>query len=373
MTRRVALTVAIVALAVVGTIVWLASRPVAVRPPYAAPGGQRSFFPAPAGEDRVLTIEAATDVSFMRGFVAAYQRAHPRVSVLYVDMLSSALYAHARRDCSAPGAAPDLFLSISTDHLIELANRGCASPLPSQVSDRVGARSRWRREVVAFSVEPAVFVYDRRVLPRASVPLGHLGLVEAMRSNPAAWQGRIGTYDIEQSGTGYAYASADARQKATYGRLIESFGRSRIRTYCCSNEMVDAVAEGRIAFAYNVQLSYAYAGQRAGAPVGVVLPDDYQAIQARSVMVTRDARNREDAVAFVDTLLSAEGERLAQGLISPPRGAPTIGTLDQTGGSSMPVLNASVLSLRDGARRARFIEEWRRAVRPPEPTPAIRP
>lgn len=351
---------------------WLSRTP-PVRPPYVAPRGEQTFFAAPAGERRRLTIEAATDVSFMRGFIKAYQRLHPRVAVLYVDMLSSALLTHALRDCATPDAAPDLFLSISTDHLIELANRGCAAALPAPVGDRVGARSQWRREVVAFSFEPAVFVYNRRLIPRARVPLGHLGLMDAMRADPAAWQGRIGTYDIEQSGTGYNYASADARQKATYGRLIESFGRSRVRTYCCSNEMVDAVASGQISFAYNIQLSYAYAGQRAGQPIGVVLPDDYQAIQARSVMVTRGSRNPVDAAAFVDTLLSPAGQRIARNLIAPPPGRPTTGSLDQTGGSSLPVLNASVLSLRDEARRARFIVEWRRAVRPPEAMPPPRP
>ena len=374
MTRRLILSLAIVTLVVVlAAAAWL-MRPPPARAPYVVPvEGVRTVFPAPGGEDRVLTIEAATDVSFMRDFIRAYQAANPRVSVQYVDMLTSELLAHALRDCAARDTAPDLFLSISTDHLIELANRGCAARLPAQVSDRVSTRSQWRGEVVAFSVEPAVFVYNRRLVPRPRVPLGHLALVEAMRADPAAWAGRIGTYDIEQSGTGYAYASADARQAATYGRLIESFGRSRVRTYCCSNEMVDAVAAGQIAFGYNVQLSYAYAGQRSGQPIGVVLPDDYQAIQARSVMVTRDARHPADAAAFVDTLLSPEGQRIAQGLIAPAPGKPTIGTLDQTGGSSMPILNASILSLRDRARRDRFIVEWRRAVRPPQPTPAIRP
>ena len=93
---------------------------------------------------------------------------------------------------------------------------------------------------------------------------------------------------------GALYANFDARQAAIYGRLIESFGRSRVRTYCCSNEMVDAVARGDILLAYNVQLSYAY------------------------------------AAAFVQSLITASGQAVAKGHIAPPPGALTLGTVLET-------------------------------------------
>jgi len=250
---------------------------------------------------------------------------------------------------------------------VELANTGCAAPLAKPVAAQAPAWAQWRREVFAFSLEPAVFVYNRRLMPRGEAPLSHLALVEVMRDDPEAWRGRIGTYDIEQSGSGYNYANFDARQATIYGRLIESFGRSQVKTYCCSNEMVDAVARGDILLAYNVQLSYAYAGQRAGEDVGVVLPSDFQAIQTRSAMVTRDARNPPDAAAFLEMLISARGQALSAAQIAPPTGSTTLGTVLDTERASQVVVDPSLLSLRDAARRARFIEEWRGAIRPPEP------
>lgn len=332
--------------------------------PYAAPPiGVHTFFPSPQPRRRILTIEAATDVSFMRDFIKVFQRSHPDIAVLYVDMLSSELLEHGLKDCAAQDQAPDLFISISTDHLVEMANHGCADTLAAGAAEP--ALAEWRHEVVGFSLEPAVFIYNRRQVRRALVPRGHLALIEAMRADPAAWQGRIGTYDIEQAGTGYSYASMDARQAATYGRLIESFGRGKVKTYCCSNEMVDAVAAGRLAFAYNVQLSYAYAGQRAGQPIGVVLPDDYQSVQLRSAMVTRHARNPTEAAAFIQSLLSSEGQKVALGLITPPPNSETLGRLDPPGSGVPLVLNSSLLALRDQARRRHFISEWQRAVRPP--------
>jgi iron(III) transport system substrate-binding protein len=345
-------------------LVW--RRPEPLQPPYPRPSvGAQTLFPARDLGARLLTIEGATDVSFMRPFIVAFQATHPDVSIQYVDMLSSELLTRAQKGCDRVQAQPDLYVTIATDHLVALANHGCGRPAPKAVAALAPAAAQWRREVIAFSLEPAVFVYDSRAFPKGEPPLSHLALVESLRADPLAWRGRIGTYDIEQSGPGYNYASFDARQAAIYGRLIESFGRSLVRTYCCSNEMVDAVGRGEIRMAYNVQLSYAYAGQRRYGHVGVVLPSDYQAIQTRSVMMSRDARNPSDATAFVQLLVSPRGQLIAREQVQPPRGAITRGALSEAERASQEVVGSSLLSLRDPAKRGAFIREWRRALYPP--------
>lgn len=366
MTRAIALAAVAILLVAAAALSW--PRAPEVRPPYPRPSvGVQTLFPAQKEPARLLTVEAATDVSFMRPFIEAFQRSHPQVAVQYVDMLSSELLDRARAACAQRDATPDVYLTISTDHLVELANDGCAAPVSKDVAGQAPAWAQWRREVFAFSLEPAVFVYNRRLIPGGAAPRSHLALVEALRDDPDAWRGRIGTYDIERSGPGFNYANFDARQAAIYGRLIESFGRSQVKTFCCSNEMVDAVARGDILLAYNVQLSYAYAGQRTRPDLGVVLPSDYQAIQTRSAMVSRDARNLQDASAFLETLVSRRGQAIAGAQIAPPAGAETLGTVLDTERASQVVVDPSLLSLRDPARRERFIQEWRGAIRPPDP------
>jgi len=332
--------------------------------------GTHSVFPAPAGEARVLTIEAATDISFMRPFITGFQKGHPHVTVRYVDYLSSELLARADVACRGAARTPDLYVTVSTDHLVQLANDGCAAPLPKAVADPVPPWARWRRDVIAFAVEPAVLVYDARAFKPADVPTTHLALIEALRANSEAWRGRVGTYDIERSGSGYNYATFDSRQSATYGRLIESFGRIQARTYCCSNVMVEAVQRGEILLAYNVQMSYAIAAQAAGARIGIVLPADYQAIQTRSAMMSRDARDREDAIAFIQYLVSVAGQDVARAQVTPPRGATTLGVVSETERLGQVSVDPSLLALRDRARRERFIREWSQAIRPPRPAAA---
>lgn len=351
-----------------------------LRPPRPAaayappPGSTVTLFPASgepsAGQARLLNIEAATDVSFSRPFILDFQRTHPGVAIRYVDLLSSAMFAHAAQACRARSPTADLYLTVSTDSLVRLANDGCATTLPASAIRGVPAWAQWRRNVVAFSLEPGVFVYNRLLIDPQTVPKDHLELIQALRENNAFWRGRIGTYDIRVAGSGYVYASFDARQSATYGRLIESFGRSRIRTYCCSNQMVDAVAKREIMFAYNVQKSYAYAGMRKNPDLGVVVPSDYQAIQTRSTMVARDARNRRDAIEFVAYLASPRGQDVAAAQLSPLRDLNTSHNASPRAVSPVAV-GPVLLGMGDQERRRRFIEEWTLAINPPEATPTV--
>ena len=336
---------------------------------YVVPQGTTiTRFPAAGGQamPRALVIEAATDVSFMRPFIAAYQRRRPDVAVTYIDSISTALLGRARHACAADAPTADLYLSVSSDHLVLLANEDCALALPANAS-AAPSDAQWRSEVAAFTVEPAVFVYGTQRLRASEVPHSHAALIVWLRANPGKY-GRIGTYDIKESGTGYNFAADDARQHATYGRLLEGFSRMGMRTYCCSNTMLDALERGEIDFAYNVQMSYAYAARRAGRQIGVILPNDYQAVQTRSMMIPRGAHDPALAGDFASFLNSSAGRDLARRQlmepgVSEPKAAATAELL-----LDRAVVSPLLLALQDQALRARALSEWRQAMIAPSPS-----
>lgn len=354
-----------VAIGVVASAMVALNRPDrTVLAPYASPeDGTITRFSSKGTERSLLSIEAATDVSFMRPFIEAFQASNPGVTVIYVDFISSIQSARARSACDRRATTADIYLTVATDSLVKLANDGCAAALPKRITRNLPDWAQWRGEVLAFSLEPAVFVYNTDVVAVGSVPVDHLDLIEKLRSEPLTWRRKLGTYDIEDSGSGYLYAGVDARQQATYGRLIESFGRSEIRTFCCSNAMVSAVARRDILLAYNVQMSYASAAKRAGEPIGIVVPRDYQAVLTRSVMVTRDARHRDLANAFIEFLISPPGQAIAREQLAPFDG-PTVGHPVSGIGQKSPIAVGPVLlGLADHARRAEFTREWRDAIK----------
>lgn len=322
-----------------------------------------TYFPAPDEERGVpLVISSAMDAGFVRPFLLAYQRQYPQVTIVYLQSDSNAFLERALDACHHGGRAADIYLTSSTDHLVRLANENCAETLPAQIAAAAPARAAWRDQVVAFTVEPAAFVFGRRSadLP-GPVPSNHSQLLDWLRMQQRI-AGRIGTYDIEVSADGYNFAAADSRQMAVYGRLLEALGRSSMRLYCCSNVMVDAVDRGEILFAYNVQLSYAYAAQRAGSRIRVVLPDDFQSVQTVSFMVPKAARSPATATALAAFLVSNEARQIAIHDLAPPDGPTGKAGLQAEQLLAQASVTPVLLSLQDRARREQIIREWREAI-----------
>jgi len=366
MKRWIELTAAlIVALAiVVGAALWF--RPSRDDGEFNPPDGAVvTYFAAQKdGSSVPLIVTGSIEAGFMRPFLLAFQKHYPLQPIAYIQARSSAFLSRALESCHHADLSADLYVTSSTDHLVRLANEDCAETLPSSVAASAPGRAAWRDQVVALTVEPAAFVFARRNLGTSGpLPSNHMALLEWLRRLDKT-NDRVGTYDIETSAEGYDFSASDSRQTAIYGRLLESLSRTDVRLYCCSNVMVDAVDRGEILFAYNVQLSYAYAAQRAGSRIIVIVPDDYQALQTVSFMVPRGARSPSSAARLAAFLVSDEARDIARKDLSPP-GAPHAAA---TAYADQLLAQASVtpvlLSLQDRSRREHMISEWRAALRP---------
>lgn len=330
---------------------------------YSPPDGAVvTYLPAPKGEQGLpLVISGSIEAGFMRPFLLAFQRHNPNLAIVYIQARNDALLDRALTACRRHERTADIYLTSSTDHLVRLANENCAATLPAAIGQAAPAQASWRNQVVAFTVEPAVFIFSRQL--GQPLPSSHIALLDWLRGLPKG-HARVGTYDIEASADGYDLAASDSHQDALYGRLLEGLGRSDVRLYCCSNVMVDAVDRQEILFAYNVQLSYAYKAQRAGSRIAVVLPNDYQALQTLSFMLPKRSRDPAVALKLGQFLVSDEARAIARRNLVPP-GIPPSRAATQAGqllaqASVTPLL----LSLQDRARREHLIREWREAIGP---------
>ncbi|MFX5085017.1 substrate-binding domain-containing protein, partial [Acinetobacter baumannii] len=75
--------------------------------------------------------------------------------------------------------------------------------------------------------------------------------------------------------------------------------------------LLDAIENDEMDLGYNILGSYALSRQAAGAKIGVVFPQDYVLVLARSVLIARRAPNPDLGRALVDWLLSPAGQQVA--------------------------------------------------------------
>ena len=155
--------------------------------------------------------------------------------------------------------------------------------------------------------EPVVVVYNRKALAGTAVPRNRFDIIDLLRGSPELFAGKVATYDIEASGVGYLFAFEDARQASTYGRLIESLGRSSVVLQCCTGDILDGVAEGRWLLGYNVIGSYAALHARNDPRIGVIYPKDYTLILSRAAYIPKAVGDPAIAADFLDFTLSDTG------------------------------------------------------------------
>jgi len=220
--------------------------------------------------------------------------------------------------------------------------------------------ARWRNEVFTFTEEPAAIVYSKKAFKGLDIPATRQDLLTLLRDHPEKFRGKIGTYDVRQSGLGYLFASQDARNSETYWRLTEVMGSLGVKIYCCSSEMIQDVSTGEIALAYNVLGSYAATRAAQGADIQLSLPEDYTLLMQRSVLIPKASSNPELAGLFVDYLLYLAWHTTDDEVYPFPR----LTSVDNHSGfPHLPIrLGPGLLVFLDKLKRQRFLEEWEDSV-----------
>ena len=206
----------------------------------------------------------------------------------------------------------------------------------------------------AFSTEPAAIVINRAAFDGVLLPASRQELIQALRARPEVFRGRIGTYDVRESGLGYFFATQDARASETYWRLTEVMGALNTRLYCCSGAMIDDLVSGKIAVAYNVLGSYASARKDATDQIEVILPSDFPTTMMRSAFVSRGTNLASVSREFIRHLTYLQSDPIRAATFPLP-------ALDQSRQPAI-ALDPALMTYLDRLKRRTFVQEWESAI-----------
>jgi len=328
-------------------------------------------------ENAHLVIESTTDFVIFAPIIRAFQQQRPNVAITYRELTTNELSAHVAAACDDRQFVADLIVSSSIDQQLKLVNDGCARSAGPELGTLLPDWARWRDELFGLTFEPAVIVYNKAWFASRKAPQSRFDLIDLLRDSDD-FRAKVGSYDIETSGVGYLFAFQDAIQASTWGRLVEGLGRNEAQLFCCTAEILDRVADGRLLVGYNVLGSYALSRIQTDPRLGVVLPNDYTLIMARAGFISRDADAPELARAFLAFMLSEPGRKILSGearLLSPINGSDLIAELtgDPDPQTLRPItLSPALLVGLDAAKRRIFLQQWRAAL-PRAETPAPPP
>lgn len=297
-----------------------------------------------------LRIISSTDTDLFAPLIAAFVARYPNMAIEYLVTGTADI---DRRFRATPDAF-DIAISSAMDLQLKLTNDGYALPLRNLSHP---AWAEWRQSLFAFTSEPAAIVINRAAFDGLPIPQSRQELIEALRARPEVFRGRIGTYDVRQSGLGYLFATQDARASETFWRLMEVMGGLDARLYCCSGEMIDDLTDGTIAVAYNVLGSYAAARAESRDVLEIVLPSDFPTTMMRAAFVSRETAQPEAARQFIQFLI-----RYQSGSTDEPRTLPPLNDRANGTDRSTIALEPALMTFLDKLKRDKFLSEWENAL-----------
>ena len=299
---------------------------------------------------RNLQILSSTDTSFFAPIIESFIAQRADLSVEYLVTGTAELDDVFRQN-------PDRFdviISSAMDLQLKLANDGLAQRLDGLSHPEW---AQWRSSLFAFTTEPAAIVINNAAFAGLPVPATRQDLIEVLRANADIFEGKVGTYDVRQSGLGYLFATQDARASETFWRLMEVIGSLDAQLYCCSGDMIDDLARGRILVAYNVLGSYARARAETADMLTVILPSDFPTTMMRTALVSKATSEPALAEAFVGHLIDQQSAGAAEDFP-----LPSLWAFQDTTGRFSISLEPALMTYLDRLKRQTFIREWESAI-----------
>ena len=335
-----------------------ASAPALAQRPAGYPRSYDALVAAARAEGGVHVFGNA-DASAMAPLIAAFRRTWPGVVVRYDDLESRDIYRRVVTAARTGKASADLVWSSGMDLQAKLINDGYAQAYLSPEKPALPANAVWKNMGYGVTTEPVAFVYNRRLIPQAQAPRTHEAFEVLLRTHRAALTGKVATYDPARSNVGYLYLAEDFAITRDTRSLVQAMAATRPWLSPTTEPMLDAVADGRVAIAYNVVGPYALTRARRDPRIGVIFPRDYTIVASRVAFIARDARRPAAAKLFLDFLLSRTGQTLlAKQWLLPVRRdvrAPRLSSEQQRPIRVGPQLLVNL----DTIMRRRFLADWR--------------
>ena len=325
-------------------------------------------------ESDKLIIYSATDLNAIESVLEAFKIQSPNIKLEYHEFNTQELDRAIRAKPLAD--QPDVVISSAMDLQVRLVNDGYAQPVLGEAVEALPSWANWRDEVVGFTYEPIVFVYNKEAFKDKAVPLTHESLASAMRLEDDFFAHKVGSYDARSSGIGYLVATQDEVTSSISGRLQESLGRARTKVYGQTSVLLDDITSGKLIFGYNLLGSYSFAREKRDSRIGVVIPQDYALVVSRAVYISKQARHVSNAQRFVNFLISQEGQEAIAKQSELVSLFPDIDALvskqnlqDQTINFHPIPLGPALMVYLDDSKRRRFIKAWESALLSIKPNP----
>jgi iron(III) transport system substrate-binding protein len=325
---------------------------------------------AGAKKEGKVVVYSALDTKAAQPLVRDFNALYPDVKVEYNDMNSTELYNRFIAEQASGQGGADVMWSSSMDLQVKLVDEGHAMTYASPESKAIPAWANYKSQAYGTTFEPAVFVYNKRLVTGDEIPQDHAGFAKLMNTKADKYKGKVTTYDIEKSGVGFMFVAQDYKEFKGMDEVVRGFGATGYRVYSSTGNMLEKTSSGEHLLGYNVLGSYAFTRAKKDASLGVVVPKDYALVLSRVMFIGKGAKNPNAAKLWLDYILSKRGQTIIAdaaelfAIRDDIPGEHTAGALKKQYGDKLkPIpVSAEITSTLDQKKRLDFIAHWKQTL-----------
>jgi len=324
-----------------------------------------------AKKEGKVIVYAATDTKAAEPLIKDFSAMYPGVKVEYNDMNSTEIYNRFISEVAAGGATGDVLWSSAMDLQIKLVADGYGMTYKSEEARALPEWAIMNNSAYGTTFEPAVIVYNKRLVPPEDVPTTHAEFTKLMLTKGEKYKDKITTYDIEKSGVGFMFITQDlTNQPAGFWEMAKALGSVGVRVQSSTGTMLERISSGENLIGYNVLGSYALVRAKKDANIGVQILKDYTMVMSRVVFISKTAKNPNASKLWLDYLLSKRGQTIIANdsklyaIRADVTGETTSADLSRQIGAGLRPLpvNVSQLAYLDQTKRLAFLKQWKEAA-----------
>ena len=128
----------------------------------------------------------------------------------------------------------------------------------------------------------------------------------------AAWKGKVVMPDPSQSGSAVDFVGGYLQNRKSGWTLFKSLKNNGLVVQGANADALDQVLTGAKSMVLAGVDYMAYADKKKGEPVNIVYPSDGTVVNPRPVLILKSTHHLKDAEAFVNFLLSNEGQKIVE-------------------------------------------------------------
>ena len=337
--------------------------------PAGYPGDYAQTVAAAKKEGKVV-IYSALDTKAAQPLIKDFSALYPDIKVEYNDMNSTELYNRFIAEVASGQGSTDVMWSSAMDLQVKLVDDGQAMAYASPELAKLPKWAVYKNQAYGTTYEPAVFIYNKRLVAADEVPADHAAFAKLITSKVDKFKGKVTTYDIEKSGVGFMFVVQDTKYFPAMKELEKGFGAASYRVYASTGNMLEKVSSGEHLLGYNVLGSYALVRAKKDPNLGVALPKDYTLVLSRVMFIGKAAKNPNAAKLWVDYILSIRGQKMIGSDVElfsmrdDVDAEYTAAKLNkQLGGAVKPIpVSSEITEYLDQKKRLEFLGQWKAAV-----------